>query len=103
MDGGKIGEFEEMALLCVRALGGAAHGVNIREMLRAVAGRRSALGAIYAGLDRAERKGLVRSWLGEPTAVRGGRRKRHYGLTRVGEHALSESRRVRDALWSLGE
>ena len=99
MKGEKIGEFEELVLLCVRTLGEAAHGVNIQELLLRDAGRRSALGAIYAALDRAERKGLVRSWLGESSPVRGGRRKRHYGLTRVGEYALSESRRVRESLW----
>lgn len=99
MKGEKVGEFEELVLLCVRSLGEDAHGVNIQEMLLREAGRRSALGAIYAALDRAERKGFVRSWLGQATPVRGGRRKRHYGLTRVGEYELSESRRVRDALW----
>jgi len=104
MKGEKIGEFEELVMLCVRTLGDEAHGVNIQERLLRDAGRRAALGAIYAALDRAERKGLVRSWLGEPSPVRGGRRKRHYGVTRVGEYTLSESRRVRDLLWrSAGE
>lgn len=99
MKGDKIGEFEEIVLLCVRTLGDEAHGVNIQELLLRSAGRRSALGAIYAALDRSERKGLVRSWLGASSPVRGGRRKRHYALTRVGEYAVSESRRVREALW----
>jgi DNA-binding PadR family transcriptional regulator len=103
MKGERLGEFEEMVLLCVRRLGGEAHGVNLQEMLLREAGRRAALGAIYAALDRVERKGLVRSWLGEPTPVRGGRRKRHYGLTRVGEYALAESRRVREALWRAAD
>lgn len=103
MRGDKIGEFEELVLLCVRRLGEDAHAVNLQALLLREAGRRAAPGAIYAALDRAERKGLVRSWLGEPSSVRGGRRKRHYGLTRVGEYALSESRRVRESLWQPAE
>jgi DNA-binding PadR family transcriptional regulator len=99
MKGDYLGEFEEIVLLAVRRLGEAATGAAIQALLEREAGRSPALGAIYAVLDRAERKGLVESWLGEPSPVPGGRRRRHYGLTRAGESALEESRRVRNALW----
>ena len=49
------------------------------------------LGAVYATLDRLEDKGLVRSWLSDPTPERGGRSKRHYRLESAGERALRES------------
>ena len=39
-------------------------------------------------LDRLERKGLLRSRLGEPTAERGGKAKRLYTLAAAGRHAL---------------
>ena len=49
------------------------------------------LGAIYATLDRLEDKGLIASWLSEPTKERGGRARRHYRLEKPGESALRES------------
>lgn len=100
MKGERLGEFEELVLLSVRQLGDEAHGAGIQEVLAASAGREVTLGAIYAALDRAQRKDLAQSWLGEPTAVRGGRAKRHYRVTAEGEAALEESRRVRELLWA---
>lgn len=103
MKGERLGEFEELVLLCVRQLDEEAHGANVQAALAEHAGRKVTLGAIYAALDRAQRKGLARSWLGEPTATRGGRAKRHYAVTPRGEKQLEESRRVRELLWSAGE
>lgn len=100
MKGERLGEFEELVLLCVRQLADEAHGSSIQAALSEQAGRDVTLGAIYAALDRAQRKGLADSWLGEPTAVRGGRAKRHYAVTPEGLEALEESRRIRDALWA---
>jgi DNA-binding PadR family transcriptional regulator len=97
--GERLGEFEELVLLCVRQLAQDANGVEIQGLLAESAAREVSLGAIYAALDRAQRKGFVESWLGEPTPVRGGRRKRHYGLTEDGRIALEETRRIREVLW----
>ncbi len=99
MKGDHLGEFEEIVMLAVRALADGATGGTIQELLERDAGRRSSLGAIYAALDRVQRKGLVESWLGEPTPSPGGRRRRHYAVTRSGEAALGESRQVREVLW----
>lgn len=100
LKGERLGAFEELVLLTVRRLGEQAHGSSIQETLARDASHDVALGAIYAALDRAQRKGLADSWLGEPTAERGGRAKRHYALTPAGEAALEESRRVRELLWA---
>jgi len=99
MKGERLGEFEELVLLCVRQLGQDAHGSNVQALLAETAGREVTLGAIYAALDRAQRKGLARSWLGDPTPERGGRAKRHYAVTPEGEDALRESRLIRERLW----
>ena len=44
---------------------------------------------VYTTLDRLEKKGLVTSWVGEPTPERGGRRKRFYRLEPAGAEALA--------------
>jgi PadR family transcriptional regulator PadR len=103
MKGERLGEFEEVVLLCVRQLAEEAHGSGIQALLAEAARRDVTLGAIYAALDRLQRKGLANSWLGEPTASRGGRAKRHYSVTEAGEAALRESRRIRERLWEPSE
>ena len=103
MKGERLGEFEELVLLCVRRLADDAHGSAIQAELADQAAREVTLGAIYAALDRAHRKGFADSWLGEPTARRGGRAKRHYRVTAHGMAALEESRQIREGLWVRGE
>ena len=103
MKGERMGEFEELILLCVRQLGDNANGSTIQAMLAEAADREVTLGAIYAALDRVQRKGLADSWMGEPTAHRGGRAKRHYAVTQGGLDALRETRLVRDRLWNPSE
>ena len=71
-----LGGFESMLLLAVLRLGEQAYGVTIRRELLTKAKKDVAIGAIYTGLDRLERKGFVESWLGDTTAARGGRAKR---------------------------
>jgi DNA-binding PadR family transcriptional regulator len=80
-----------------------ASGATIQQALDQEAGRAVSLGAIYTALDRLAKKGLVESWLGEPTPVRGGRRKRHYRLTPTGLGQLAEIHRVRNKMWAKME
>ncbi len=100
MKGEKLGEFEELVLLAVRKGAEEANGIVIQRILGEEAERSVSLGAIYAALDRLARKRYVESWLGEPTAIRGGKRKRHYQVTQPGVDALRATRAVRDKLWA---
>jgi DNA-binding PadR family transcriptional regulator len=99
MKGDHLGEFEELALLAVRAVGEEAYAVPVQHFAEQASGRRVSLGAVYAALDRLERKGLLRSAVGEPTPQPGGKRKRCYGVTPLGMRTLREVRRVRERLW----
>jgi DNA-binding PadR family transcriptional regulator len=103
MKGPNLGEFEELVLLAVRRLDREATAGAIQALMQHEARRRATLGAIYAALDRAQRKGLVESWLGEATPVAGGRARRHYALTHAGLAAVRESRRIREAMWRAPE
>jgi len=95
----RLREFEEMVLLAVLVADSEAYGVALQRILAEQAGREVSLGAIYTALDRLTRKGLVGSELGEPTAVRGGRRKRHYRLTPTGLREMRALRRIREGMW----
>jgi PadR family transcriptional regulator, regulatory protein PadR len=65
-----------------------AYGVTIMQRVEERTGRTRSLAAIYAALDRLQEKGLVSSWWGEPTAERGGRRKRYYKIEASGAEAV---------------
>jgi PadR family transcriptional regulator len=86
-----LGGFESVLLLAILRLGDDAYGVTIRRELRERAHKDVAVGAIYTGLDRLERKGFVESWLGEPTAERGGRAKRFYRVLPAGAKAVERA------------
>ena len=84
----RLGEFEQLLLFAVLRLGSEAYGARIRAEIERREGSAPAVGAIYTGLDRLEARGLVSSFVGEATAVRGGRRKKYYRLEAAGAAAL---------------
>src|SRR5690348_15798420 len=93
-----LGGLEFMVLLSLIRLGDDAYGVPIAKTIEESSGREVALGSVYVALDRLETKGLVRSELGEPTAVRGGRAKTYFRATAKG---LREARRAQDTFRRL--
>jgi DNA-binding PadR family transcriptional regulator len=89
-----LGEFEQLILLALLRLEPEAYGASIQREIETRSGRGVLLGAVYTTLDRLERKGLVVSWMGAPTAERGGRRKKLYRLQPAGAEALASALRV---------
>jgi DNA-binding PadR family transcriptional regulator len=100
--GSHLGEFEQHVLAALLRLRDNAYGVTIRREIAERTGRDVAIGAVYATLDRLERKGFVSSRAGEPTPERGGRAKRYFKIEGPGVSALDESwwmtDRMRDGL-----
>jgi DNA-binding PadR family transcriptional regulator len=82
-----LGEFEYLLLTAAARLGDDAYGAAIREAIEAATGRRCSIGALYTTLDRLEKKGLVKTWMGEATPQRGGRAKRMVRVTAKGVQA----------------
>lgn len=83
-----LGEFEQLVLIAIVRLEEAAFGATIRREIEARTGRRLSISAVYTTLERLEQKGCVRSWIGEPTAARGGRRRKYFALNPAGARAL---------------
>jgi DNA-binding PadR family transcriptional regulator len=100
-----LGEFEQMVLLAVLCVGedDDAYGVNVHGELEQRTKRRVARGAVYMTLDRLEKKGLLTSYLTDPTPERGGRAKRCYRPTKPAREALQDSRKAFVALWQGAE
>ena len=95
-----LGEFEEIVLLTVAVLDDKAYGISIKSDIESRLERNVSVGAMRTALKRLEDKGYLASRLGEPTAVRGGKRKRYFTITTSGKRALEYVMDMRKRLWS---
>ena len=95
-----LGEFERHVLLVIHHLRGQGYAVSIAAEIGRRASRAVSLGAVYATMDRLEKKGLVSSHLGEPTPERGGKPKRFYDIKGEGIRALAEVQRIDARMWA---
>lgn len=94
---GLLGELEQLVLLAmIRVAADAqdAYAVSIRDAIEAHASVELSPSSVYVTLDRLERKGYVRSWMGSPTAERGGKAKRCFEATASGRRALVDADRA---------
>lgn len=98
-----LGEFEELVLLTIAALGAEAYGVSIQLDIESRCKRSISIGALHSTITRLEEKGFLKSWLGGATQERGGRSKRFYEVTQAGKRVLNDSKSLRDELWSLSK
>lgn len=94
-----LGEFEQVVLLAVLRLEGAAYAVPVRREIEKRTKRSVTRGALYVTLERLEDKGYLDSWLAEPTPERGGRAKRFYRVRPAGLAALRQSWTALRSMW----
>ena len=94
-----LGEFEQLVLLAILHLGDDVYGVPIVDEIERRTGRKVASAAVYVTLRRLEQKGLLSSWMSDPTAARGGKARRCVAVTRAGMTLLRESRQALDQMW----
>lgn len=93
-----LGVLEEMILL-ILLMKEETYGVEIAKEYHARLDQQISIPAIHVVLKRLDKKGLVTSRLGEPTAERGGRSKRLYSATNKGYAAARELQDKRAAMW----
>ena len=94
-----LGPFEQAVLLAIVQLREDAYGRAILKHVQERLGREVAAGAAHATLSRLEKQGLVTSWLGSGTPIRGGRSRRYYRVTPAGVRALNDARAAVRDLW----
>ncbi len=95
-----LGEFEEIVLLTVAILHGKAYTLSLIEEIGVRLQRQVSIGAVQTVLRRLEEKDMVSSEFGEATKVRGGKRKRYFTITTLGQQVLNLIRDQRNALWN---
>ena len=91
---------EELIMLSILNLQRDAYLIAITDHLSKITGKRVSLTSVHLPLSRLEKQGLIESEFGEATAVRGGRRKKIYKVTKIGFEELNEYKRITDMLWT---
>jgi PadR family transcriptional regulator PadR len=82
-----LGEFEYLILAATVRLGDDAYGAAIVLEIERATGKRCSIGGLYTTLDRLEGKGMIKTWMGNPTPERGGRSKRMVRVLAKGTEA----------------
>jgi PadR family transcriptional regulator PadR len=93
-----LGQLELMVLFAVIQPAKESYGVQISREIAEKSGREVALASVYAALERLEKKGLVTSALGAPSAERGGKARTYFQPTVAG---LTEARDTHKTLQKL--
>jgi PadR family transcriptional regulator PadR len=91
---GLLGELEQLVMLALLRLDNAGHAPAVADEIAARAGIALSRGSVYVALDRLERTGYLISRFGDPTAERGGKAKRLFGVTAEGRRALATAERA---------
>lgn len=88
--GDELGPFEQLCLMALMRLGPDSYGRQLWNEIEKRTGRELPVTQVYVTMDRLERKGFVRSKLGQATPKRGGKPKKHFTITGLGESAVNE-------------
>ena len=91
---------EELIMLSILNLQRDAYLIAITDHLSKITGKRVSLTSVHLPLSRLEKQGIIESEFGKATAVRGGRRKKIYKVTKIGFEELNEYKRITDMLWT---
>src|SRR5215471_2013642 len=94
-----LSNFELMVMLAIIRIGDDAYGVSISNEIEETTGGEVLLGSVYDALTRLEDKGLISSALGEATAERGGRAKRHFRANSKGIRLVRDTQQSLMKLW----
>jgi PadR family transcriptional regulator, regulatory protein PadR len=81
----------EVVLLAI-LLHGEKYGRQIRDNYETRTRHSMPLGSLYTTLERMEKKGFVRSRMGESNPERGGNRRKYFRLTGEGTKAFNDAR-----------
>lgn len=90
---------EELIMLSILNLRENAYLIAIQDYLSQVTDKKVSMTSVHLPLSRLEKQGFISSRFGEATAIRGGRRKKIYSLTKPGFEALYEYKKISDELW----
>ena len=94
-----LGTLEETVLI-ILLMRDESYTVEIAQVYEKHLKQSISIPAVHIVLKRLEKKGLVKSAFGEPTAERGGKRKKYYQGTPMGFRLAEEIQTRRQQMWA---
>jgi len=94
----KLSDREIKVLLAILHCGQEAYAPKILDKLFEHAHEKLSIGALHSALDRLEQRGLLETWMGEATKVRGGKRKKLIRVTGEGQKAVQHAMQMLNAM-----
>ena len=96
----ELTKLEEVVMIAIWNLGVNAYGVKIKKKVHDITGKEYFYNTLYTTFDQLIRKGFVIKDFGEPTAVRGGKRKVFFKMTKEGTAALENAFERQSRVWA---
>lgn len=88
-----LGDLEKFILMAIINNHNNSYGVEIRHEIKEKINKDVSVGALYTTLERLENKNFIKSSMGEATEERGGRAKKYFQVTALGQNTLNQSLR----------
>ncbi len=85
-------KMEEQVLMTVWRLKGDGYGVSVFQFLEEINEKKITLGVVYDVLERLTKNGFVDTYIGKPSPIRGGMKKKFYRITESGISELIRSK-----------
>jgi DNA-binding PadR family transcriptional regulator len=96
----ELTKLEELVMIAIWRLKDESYGVKIKNKVKEIGGREYFYNTLYTTFDQLTRKGYLTKHFGEPSAVRGGKRKVYFHITKEGIGALEMAFKRHNRVWA---
>ena len=96
----ELTNLEELVMMAIWRLEDEAYGVRIKTKVKEIGGKEYFYNTLYTTFDQLTRKGYITKHFGEPSAVRGGKRKVLFHITKKGRGALENAFKRHNRIWA---
>jgi PadR family transcriptional regulator PadR len=93
-------KLEELVMMSIWRLEDDAYGVKIKNKVKEIGGREYFYNTLYTTFDQLTRKRYITKHFGEPSAVRGGKKKVYFHITKEGRGALENAFKRHSRIWA---
>jgi PadR family transcriptional regulator PadR len=96
----ELTKLEEVVMIAIWRLGGEAYGVEIKKKVKEILGKEYFYNTLYTTFLQLVQKRYVTKHFGDPTSVRGGKRKVYFQLTGSGMKFLEKAFERQKKVWA---
>lgn len=96
----ELTKLEEVVMIAIWKLGDEAYGVEIKKKVKEILEKEYFYNTLYTAFHQLVRKRYITKHFGEPTSVRGGKRKVYFQLTKSGMNILEKAFERQKRVWA---